>query len=181
MNDLSLFILDLCQNSISAMARNIKITINEMINDNKLIIEIVDDGKGIEDEKINEVFDPFYTTRTTRKVGLGLPLFKEMVSLANGEVRLTSSKKMTILTSIMEYYHVDRLDIGDMSETILSLLINENIDIEFIYIVNKNIYSFSTIEIKKVLDGVSIKEKEIFSWIKNNLEKGIENVKVGGY
>lgn len=170
MNDFSLFILDLCQNSIAANATKIDITINEMVDRNKLFIEIIDNGSGIPKDKLESVFDPFYTTRDTRKVGLGIPLFTEAVKAADGEVKVISTHSGTTIRAMMKYDHIDRLDIGDIDETILALIINENIEINFEYYINDSSYVFSTTKIKEILGEVSILDCDVLKWLKQYLK-----------
>ncbi len=170
MNDFSLFILDLCQNSIAANASRIDITINEMIERNKLFIEIIDNGSGIPKDKLDNVFDPFYTTRDTRKVGLGIPLFTEAVKSADGEVKVISTHAGTTIRASMKYDHIDRLDIGDIDETLLALIINEKIDINFEYYINDSSYVFNTKKIKEILGNVPILDCDVLKWLKQYLE-----------
>ena len=144
MFDLSLYILDIARNSVRANAKNIEIIINEDVINNKLIIEIKDDGCGIKKEVLNKIMDPFYTTRTTRKVGLGIPFFKEIANLSGGDVLVTSEVgKYTFVYAYFEYNHIDRLELGDITETIYTLMLEENVFIDYKHIYNDKEFTFS--------------------------------------
>lgn len=178
MNEISLFILDIVQNSFEAQAENVKISINEDRLNNKLIIEIIDDGCGIEEENLGKVVNPFYTTRTTRNVGLGLPLFKEMCENCNGSFEILSKKnKGTIVKGTMELNNIDRLPMGNIIETIFILIINDrNINIEYEHIVNEKNFYVNTKEIKEILKDVSIKQCDVMVWLKNYLIEGLQEI-----
>jgi len=155
MKELSMHILDLLENSTKANAN--KVILNITINTHKDIIEIeiIDNGKGIPKEKINKLFDPFYTTRTTRRVGLGLPLIKQTALSCNGDVVLQSElNKGTRLFFYMQYSHIDRPPMGDLITTILSFIIgNKNIDFYYKHCYNKKCFNLNTGELLKQLDG----------------------------
>lgn len=174
MNELSLYILDIAQNSIAARAQNIEISINENRCNNFLIIEISDDGKGINKELLLNVTNPFYTTRTSRKVGLGLPLLREICELSNGSLEIQSIENVgTKIKAVMEYDHLDRLPIGNIVETIYALILNNQIDLVYQHIINNKIFIFKSKEIKDILDGVSITDYEVMKWIKEYIASGI--------
>ena len=179
MNDLSLYILDLCQNAIKAKATLLEIEIEESPSKNLLSIKIKDNGVGIKTIP-NKAIDPFYTTRTTRKVGMGLSLFNEVVTLANGRLDIKSSTKGTTLFATMEYNHIDRLEIGNIEETIIALIFDETYDVRFVYKYEEKQFFFDTREIKKVLDGVSILDKDILFWIRETIKREITGIKSGG-
>jgi anti-sigma regulatory factor (Ser/Thr protein kinase) len=123
--DISLHILDIAENSINAGAKNISIKIIEEKKKNLLKVEISDDGKGMDKRFIKKVSSPFVTTRTTRKVGLGLPLLKAAAEMTNGKLVINSSPgKGTRITAVFQLDHVDRKPIGSMAQTILALAAN---------------------------------------------------------
>ena len=178
MNELSLHILDVCQNSIKADATLIKIIIEEDINNNSYRIFIGDNGIGMNEKTLNEVSDPFFTTRSTRKVGLGVPMFKMAAEMCNGNFNIDSVvNKGTVISAIFEHSHIDRAPLGDISETIMILILNEkDIDIYYEHIINKNKYLFDTREIRKVLDGIPFTDYNVIMWIKDNIKTGINNL-----
>ena len=133
MEDLSLHILDVVENSIEANASKIEIKIVEKKNKDLLIIEIKDNGRGMNKETINKVLDPFYTTRTTRKVGLGLSLLAQAAKESNGDFEINSKPGVgTEVKASFQYSHIDCKPIGDMNDTLVTLIISHP-EINFIY------------------------------------------------
>src|SRR5690554_5477717 len=131
MEDLSLFILDITQNSISANSSLIKIKLYEDGTTLTLVIE--DDGKGIEPSILLKVADPFYTTRTTRKVGMGLSLLKAAAEGCGGDFEIKSQLgKGTVVQTSFKLDHIDCPPLGKMDETLTTLIIC-NPDIDFVY------------------------------------------------
>lgn len=174
-------ILDIVQNSISADASDIKIIIDENIKNNILEIKIIDDGRGMAKEETNLALDPFVTSRNTREVGLGLPLFAEAAESCNGQLKIESSPgKGTKIEAQFEYDHIDRAPLGDITETIISIIsVNPELDLEYIHYVNNNKFYFSTLEIKKELDSVKINQTKILTWIRNYINEGIDELNGG--
>lgn len=133
MEDLSLHILDVVENSIEANASKIEIKIVEKIGEDILIIEIKDNGRGMNEETINKVLDPFYTTRTTRRVGMGLSLLAQAAKESNGNFEINSKVGIgTEIKASFQYSHIDRKPIGDMNSTIVTLIISHP-EINFIF------------------------------------------------
>lgn len=133
MEDLSLHILDIVENSIRAKASRIMIKVMEDIEKDFLTIEIRDNGQGIDEETIKKVLDPFFTTKTTRKVGLGLPLLSQAARESGGDVQIESEVgRGTRVKATFGYSHIDRKPLGNMEAT-LRALIAGNPEIDFIY------------------------------------------------
>jgi len=133
MEDLSLHILDVVENSIEANASKIVIKIIEEKSKDSLVIEIKDNGRGMNRETINKVLDPFYTTRTTRKVGMGLSLLAQAARESNGDFEIYSKVgEGTEVKATFQYSHIDRKPIGNMNDTIVTLIISHP-EINFIY------------------------------------------------
>lgn len=178
MNELSLHILDICQNSIKANASLIEILINENTVDNIYEIIIKDNGCGMDSKTLNEVSDPFFTTRTTRNVGLGVSLFKMATEMAGGNFYIDSViNKGTTVTAQFKHNHIDRAPLGNIAETIGVLVLNEmKIDIIYKHSYNFKNYTFDTREIRKVLEGIPFTNYEVIKWIKNNIKEGILDI-----
>jgi len=133
MEDLSLHILDVVENSVEANASKIVIKIIEEKSKDSLVIEIKDNGRGMNRETINKVLDPFYTTRTTRKVGLGLSFLAQAARESNGDFEINSKVgEGTEVKATFQYSHIDRKPIGNMNDTIVTLIISHP-EINFIY------------------------------------------------
>lgn len=133
MEDLSLHILDIAENSINAGATRIEIKITEDIKADLLTIEIADNGKGMNEETVRKALDPFFTTKGTKKVGLGLPLLAHAARESEGDIKIESEiNKGTRVLATFSYSHIDRKPIGNMNETI-NTLIAGNPEIDFLY------------------------------------------------
>ena len=176
MQELSLNVLDIAQNSVRADAKHITISITEDGEKDFLYIEILDDGCGMTPEQVSRVTDPFYTTRTTRKVGLGIPFFKMAAEMADGNFSIQSEKgKGTCVKACFRLSHVDRMPLGDMAST-MSLLIcaNEQIDIHYIHTVNGRVFEVSTAAFQEILQGVPLSNPQISQFIGDYLKENID-------
>jgi len=133
LRELSLHLMDIVQNSIAADARNIKIVIHENSKLDLLQMKVQDDGKGMGADLLAQVTDPFTTTRTTRKVGLGIPLLKEAAELSNGFMKIESQPgKGTNLFVQFQRSHIDRMPMGDLASTLQTLVVAYP-DIHFLF------------------------------------------------
>ena len=133
MEDLSLHILDVVENSIEANASRIEIKIIEMKSKDLLAVEIKDNGRGMKKETVDRVLDPFYTTRTTRRVGMGLSLLAQAAKESNGDFEIYSKVGVgTEVKATFQYSHIDRKPIGDMKNTLITLIVSHP-EINFIY------------------------------------------------
>lgn len=172
MRDLSLYILDLVQNSITAKASLIKVTIIETDVPPRLTIEIEDNGSGMTDDQVKRVSDPFYTTRSTRKVGMGVPLFKMAAEITGGKFYVSSYLGVgTCFTAEFVKSSVNIIPLGDVN-SVICLLIRCNPDIDFIYTrtINEKIISLDTRRLRKVLKEVPLDNQDVYEWISDFLE-----------
>ncbi len=181
MKDLSMHILDIIQNSVRAKASIIELCIIEDKEQNLYTIIIKDNGIGMDKETLKKVTDPFFTTRTTRKVGLGLSLLKQNVERTGGYMTLSSKRGVgTNLRAVFEYDNWDRPSTGDIAGTII-LLVGANPKISFTYKhrTSKGLYVFSTEEVIKILAGVPINEPEILRYLKEMINENLKNINIG--
>lgn len=172
MRELSMHILDLAQNSISAGAALIEIDISVDTESDALVIAIQDDGRGMSPEFLDKVRDPFTTTRTTRRVGMGIPMFEEAARSAGGALIITSEPgEGTYLIANFGLSHIDRAPIGDIAATMIAL-IGANPDIRFIYNHRKDgkAFTLDTDEVKAELDGVPINEPSVLMWLQDYIK-----------
>ncbi|HKM29282.1 MAG TPA: ATP-binding protein [Bacilli bacterium] len=176
MNELSLYILDIVQNSIKANSKNIVINIEENLKEDFLTIEIIDDGKGMSEETLRKVTDPFFTSRSTRRVGLGIPLFKELCETCLGNFKIESQVgEGTRLTGTLKHSNIDRHPMGNIVDTIYTLIINDDeVEIVYNHKFNNKIFTFNTKEIKQILDGVPFKQIDVMMWIKDYIKEGLQ-------
>lgn len=173
MRELSLNVLDIAQNSIAAAATQIQMEVVERTDAHTLTIGIYDNGCGMTDEQVKSVLDPFYTTRTTRKVGMGVPLFKMAAEQTGGT--LTVSSKVGIGTNIKAVFHTDSVDftpLGDMASTVTTL-VSMNTEIQFLYRhkVDKKEFVFDTAEIREILGDVLLSEPAVMQWMREFIEE----------
>lgn len=174
MRDLSLHLLDLTMNSIRAHASNIEIQLIEKMEINQLILIIKDNGCGMNEEMVKEVQNPFFTTRTTREVGLGLSLLSAMTERCEGQLVIKSSiGKGTEVMASLTLNHIDCPPFGDVHNTLISLIYLEP-TLEFKYIHQNDCqeYCFDTAEVKAVLGDIPINHPSIMEWIQMELSEG---------
>ncbi len=123
MEDLALHILDIAQNSIEAGATEIKIELAEEPAADRLVIKVQDNGPGMDPEMVARVKDPFFTTRKTRRVGMGIPLLAEAARAAGGRLDIESTPGQgSRIRAIFRYHHIDRAPVGDIETTLMVLL-----------------------------------------------------------
>ena len=176
MRELSLNILDIAQNSISAGASLITIEVSENTAQHTLLIGVYDNGKGMSEEQQKSVIDPFFTTRTTRKVGMGIPLFKMAAEQTGGSLEIKS--ELGVGTEVKAYFKTDSVDfipLGDVASTI-QMLITMNTDRDFIYkhVVNEKEFICDTREIKGILGDVPLDTYEVSQWLKDFITENTE-------
>ncbi len=180
MLEISLHILDVINNSVKAGASLIGVTICENKKENILSVEITDDGCGMDEDFLKTVTDPFKTTRTTRKVGMGLSLFKAAAEATDGSFSITSQKgKGTTVCATFTYNHIDRQPLGDMAETIVTVLSgNPNIDFLYRHSVDKQEFLLDTREIRQILGDVELGSPEIILWLTDYITEGLASLQV---
>lgn len=181
MKELSLHILDVVQNSLGAKAMLIKIDIMEDDEKDLLLISIDDNGVGMDESAVKSVLDPFFTTRTTRKVGLGLPLFAQAASNSGGDIEIQTKKgKGTVIKASFVLSHIDRAPLGSMSDTMVSLIAIRP-DVDFVYrhhVLDKE-FVLDTRTIKNTLQEVPINYPSVLDWIKSYVDEGLKEINGG--
>lgn len=178
MQDLSLHLLDIAENSIRAEAKKIQIELHEIPSKNQLILRLRDDGEGMSEEMVKKVVSPCVTTRTTRKIGLGIPLLYHSCISAGGSLKIQSKLcEGTLIEAVMQYDPINRLPIGDVASS-LGILIQGNPDVDLIYThtYENKYFVLSTGEVKHILGTVSIGEPEIIQWLKGYIRQHIEDL-----
>ena len=181
MQDLSLHILDLVQNSISAMADTVDISIIEDAEKDWLSIKIQDNGRGMESQVLDVVTDPFYTTRTTRKVGLGLPLFKAAAEGCGGKFNITSTPAVgTCVEASFVLSHIDRPPFGNLADTLITIILcNPDITLIYNHKTNYGFFRLDTGEISDRIAGIAINHPDVIDWIKSYIVEGLNEINGG--
>lgn len=175
MKDLSLYILDIAMNSVRAGAKNISIILEE--KDRVLTLKIIDDGCGMTSEQVEKLSNPFFTTRKTRKVGLGVPFLRMLSEMTGGSVTVVSRHEAefedhgTTVTATFHTDHIDFIPLGDVVETVVTL-IQGNPDSDYIYrhIADNVNVSMDTSEMRAILGGeVPLNTYEVLTFIREFL------------
>lgn len=178
MKELSLHILDIAQNSVKANASLIQISIEEDTAADTLRITVADNGCGMDKELLQRVRDPFTTTRTTRKVGMGIPLMEMAAVGCDGSLDIQSQVGVgTTLCAVFGLSHIDRAPVGDMPGT-MSVLVSGSPQIDFVYThtVDDMSFTFDTREIRTVLEGVPLDTPEVANWIQAYVQEGLDSL-----
>lgn len=166
--EISLHILDVVQNSIDADANLIEISIYTDFVNHTLSVAIKDNGCGMSSEQLEQVIDPFYTTRTTRNVGLGIPFFRFAALQTGGSFTISSTPNLgTTVIATFILSNIDCMPLGDMLNTILLLItMNETIDFLYTYSNSNNSFSLDTRELRQILGDIPFSTPEIKNFIK---------------
>lgn len=182
MKELSLNILDIAQNSVKAKAENILIKIVEA--QDTLTLTITDDGCGMTEETVKNVMNPFFTTRTTRNVGMGVPLLKLAAEQTGGGIEIQSVSENddpvhhgTTVTARFNKNHLDFTPLGDIVSTVTALIQGApNINWQFIHQKVSGSVELDTAEMRSILGDVPLDSYEVIKWIEDYLKEGYESI-----
>jgi anti-sigma regulatory factor (Ser/Thr protein kinase) len=178
MTDLSLHLLDIIQNSLTAGASHIVVVVKAEKKNSLLTLQVKDDGRGMTEETVRRVSDPFYTTRTTRKAGLGIPLFKASAELAGGDFHIESEPGAgTTVTASYEIGNIDRKPLGSVADTI-TMCIMGHPEIEFHLILENDdeSYVFRTEDVRAQIGEVPLNDPVIIAYLKEMIEEQSRNL-----
>jgi hypothetical protein len=177
MKDLSMHIMDILQNSTRAKATEITLEVLLDSAQDTLTLIFKDNGCGMSEETVQKVIDPFYTSRTTRKVGLGLPLLKQNSEMTGGSMSIQSKEGVgTTVTAVFGLTHLDTPPMGALAGTIV-LTISAYPDIRFIFHYKRDDevdYVLDTNEVYEILDGVPINDPDVIASLKEMVEENIK-------
>lgn len=184
MKELSLNILDIAENSVKAKATLTEIEIDE--SDTELTITIRDDGCGMSEDTLKAVTNPFYTTRTTRSVGLGIPLLKMSAEQTGGEVNITSKKadekNSAHGTTVVARYnknHIDFTPLGDVISTVTTLIQGHpKTDFRFCHRKDGKEVTLETKALREILEDVPLDSYDVIKWIEAYLREQYEDTKI---
>ena len=182
MKELSLNILDIAMNSVKAGAENILIKLDETAD--KLILTIRDNGCGVSEETVKNVMNPFYTTRTTRSVGLGVPLLKLAAEQTGGGITIDSVSEKdnpethgTTVTAEFYKNHLDFTPLGDIVSTVTTLIQGSpEREWRFEHILEGGSVELDTKELREILGDVPLDNFEVIKWIEGYLKESYESV-----
>ncbi|MCK5605831.1 sensor histidine kinase [Candidatus Pacearchaeota archaeon] len=182
MLELSMHILDIVENSTRAGAKLVQIHIVEDKKKDKLFIDVSDDGEGMDKETLKKTLDPFFTSKTVRKIGLGLPMLHQATKSTEGHFSIESKKgKGTRVTADFRFSYVDRQPLGDITSTIISLIAGDP-EVDFVYSHQNGelTYAFDTREIREELEGIPMNNPEVLRFIRTNIEEGLKEIRTSG-
>lgn len=173
MTEISLNVLDVAENSTRAEASLVQITVEADENKDHLIIIIEDNGCGMTAEQVERVTDPFFTSRTTRKVGLGVPFFKYAAESTGGSFVIQSEPGMgTIVKAVFVLSHIDRMPLGDINSTIHNLIVyHPDTDFLYRYCYNEHSFTLDTREFREILGDVPFDTPEVSEYIREYLNE----------
>ncbi len=188
MREIALHLLDIAENSVAANAKNITLTVCEDLQGDRLAASVMDDGKGMTPEMAASVIDPFVTSRTTRKVGLGIPLLKTAAEACNGKLVINSEVgRGTSLDVEFQHSHIDRMPLGDLSSTMLTLFVAyPKIHWVFNYLVipanggRQEKFVFDTRPVMAELGDMPLTEPVVLAFIREYIESGVARVRDAG-
>jgi anti-sigma regulatory factor (Ser/Thr protein kinase) len=175
MEDLSLHILDIVENSIDAGACRIEITISDSRAEDRFMLRIKDDGKGMDEETVRKIRDPFFTTKTVRRFGLGIPFLAQSAEEGGGGLSIDSGQGQgTTITAEFRRGHIDRKPLGDIGATVMVLIGGHpEIDFSLDYSSDGCSYRFDSAELKKELDGAPINLPDVLKLIRDDINEAL--------
>ncbi|MBW2560762.1 MAG: ATP-binding protein [Deltaproteobacteria bacterium] len=181
MQELSMNILDIVENSTRAGADLIRIGITEDRENDSLRIEIADNGEGMDPDTIEKALDPFYTSKTVRRVGLGLPLLSHAAKITGGRCVIESKKgEGTTVTAHFGYRHIDRQPLGDMPTTMATMITgNPGVDFVYTHLSDGETYLLDTREVRNELEDVPIDHPTVLQFLKENIRDGLKEIGAG--
>ncbi len=179
MKELSLHILDIVQNSVTAGATLIEVCVDESTRNDTMTIDIKDNGCGISKEKLTDITNPFKTSRQTRKVGLGLSLFQSAALACDGSFAIDSLVgKGTEVKAVFKRSHIDRAPLGNMPDTVITLLMSiGDADLLYKQFFNERVFSLDTREIKEILESKDLmKDPDVIHWVHDYVKDGLKEM-----
>ena len=176
--DLAQALLEIIINSVKANATKIIIKFLKSDQNNEIAMEVEDDGKGMDEESLGKATTPFYTERTTRKIGLGLPFFKGLAEMLNGTFAITSTPNIgTKVRLTVQKDHIDLPKQGDLGEMMMIAIgADPSVDYQFTYRNNDQEFIFKTEEVKEILQTDKIDDPEVLIWIREYIDQEIEGL-----
>lgn len=165
--EISLNVLDVAENSVRAGASLITITVEVSHDKDTLSVSIEDNGCGMTPAQVEKVTDPFFTTRTTRKVGLGVPFFKLAAESTGGQFHIQSRPgRGTLVTAVFGLSHIDRMPLGDITSTIHNLIVyHPDIDFLYTYRYDGKDFTLDTRQMRGILEGIPLNTPEVSQYI----------------
>lgn len=175
MREIALHLLDIAHNSVSAKAKTIKIGVIEDASQDRLHLSVEDDGIGMDAETVQRVMDPFVTSRTTRSVGLGIPLLKAAAEACNGFLTISSQPGVGTRVDVeFQLTHIDRMPLGNIGETFLTLVVGcPDVNWQLNYTCDQDAFEFNDADFKKELEGIGLTDPAVLGYLRGYIAQGI--------
>lgn len=176
--DLCFHIVDLVQNSVAAGARTVTLALDESLARDSLVIEVADDGRGMDAATLGRVQDPFFTSKGFKKVGLGIPLLKATTQVCRGDFRITSAPGAgTSVQARLQRSHLDCPPLGDLEATLLTLLVTlEQVDLRFSYRSERGEFSVSSADVRAQAGDLPLSHPDMFRFLKDYIHEGLRHL-----
>ncbi len=181
MKDLSMHIIDIVQNSLEAGATDVRLAITEDTGKDVFTIEIADNGRGMDEELAAKAIDPFFTTRKTRRIGLGLPLLKAAAERCDGDMTLKSAPGQgTTTTASFRHSHIDRAPLGNIIDTIVNVIVGSpDLNFYFSHKIDGKEVVFDAKELRQQLEDVPLNNPAVINWVKKYLTDSYNEIRSG--
>jgi anti-sigma regulatory factor (Ser/Thr protein kinase) len=178
MLELALHILDIAENSVRAGARTVSIDINEDRVNDRLSLEIRDDGVGMDEATLEKAMDPFYTSKKVRRVGLGLPMLAEAAERAGGSFAIESREGLGTRVAVeFQLSHIDRQPLGDLTGAFMTLIAgNAGVDFVYRHVCEGDPFTLDTREIRSEIGDIPINHVEVLKFIRQHLTEGLSGI-----
>lgn len=167
------------ENAVEAGATRIEVRIDEDLGADRLTIEVADNGRGMSQETMVRVLDPFFTTRKTRHVGLGLPLFAAAARQCDGDLTLESEPgKGTRVKATFRHSHIDRAPLGDMASALMAILLSGRpVDVAYVHRVGGAEFAFDSADVRRELGDIPLTHPAVRQWLWQTLREGEESLR----
>ncbi|HWR28816.1 MAG TPA: ATP-binding protein [Negativicutes bacterium] len=175
MHELSLHILDIVENSTGAGADTVTVNVEEDSRRDEMRIRVEDNGRGMDAAMVSQIRDPFVTTRSTRKVGLGLPLMDMTTHMCDGNLRIESVVGVgTTVEALWRLDHMDRPPLGNMAATLKTILVmNPDIHFRYCHRVGERSFTLDSREIRTALGDLPLTQPEVLEWLDGYLKENL--------
>jgi anti-sigma regulatory factor (Ser/Thr protein kinase) len=176
--DICFHIIDLVQNSAAAGAKVVRVEIRDSLDKNELLLVVSDDGRGMDQETVARAQDPFYTSKSFKKVGLGIPLLKATAQSCHGDFAINSEPGQgTTVQARLERQHIDCPPLGNLVDTMLTLIVSmADIDLRFVYENDRGRFAIATSEIRAQVGDLHLSHPDVYQFLRQYIGESLEKL-----